>query len=330
MGSVAKLLANQLQGLRQNPVEGFLAELTNDADLFNWTIWIEGPKDTPYEGGIFPTAMVFPKDYPMSPPTLRFTSDFWHPNVYQNGTVCISILHPPGEDAMSGELPEERWLPTQTVETILLSVISMLSDPNFSSPANVDASVEWRNNPEGFQKRVARLVERTKVNTPKHVQIPHPDTNPVERARQIEKFKELNSPADEMDFFDDDDYDGLEDDYDGDDFSDFQENDYEDEDEEEEDEEEEEVKVKPKVVEKPVQKQPEPQVSESQKEVDNDSSKNSSTDSSMEPASKKRKKDKKSKPKDSAAPTSSSHASSKSKSKKSKSEKKSKKTAKKL
>jgi len=61
--------------------------------------------------------------------------------VYDDGKVCISILHPPGEDEMSGELPEERWLPTQSVSTILLSVISLLSDPNFSSPANVDASV---------------------------------------------------------------------------------------------------------------------------------------------------------------------------------------------
>lgn len=42
---------------------------------------------------------------------------------------------------MSGELPEERWLPTQTVTTILLSIISLLSAPNTSSPANVDASV---------------------------------------------------------------------------------------------------------------------------------------------------------------------------------------------
>jgi hypothetical protein len=42
---------------------------------------------------------------------------------------------------MSGELPEERWLPTQTVQTIILSVISLLNSPNFSSPANVDAGV---------------------------------------------------------------------------------------------------------------------------------------------------------------------------------------------
>lgn len=74
--------------------------------------------------------------------------------VYPDGRVCISILHPPGEDAMSGELPEERWLPTQTVGTVLLSVISMLNDPNTSSPANVDASVRINTKHRGFTKLI--------------------------------------------------------------------------------------------------------------------------------------------------------------------------------
>ena len=55
--------------------------------------------------------------------------------------MCISILHEPGEDKWGYEKPEERWLPVHTVETILLSVISMLADPNDESPANVDAAV---------------------------------------------------------------------------------------------------------------------------------------------------------------------------------------------
>uniref|UniRef100_S4RHN8 Cell division cycle 34 homolog (S. cerevisiae) b n=1 Tax=Petromyzon marinus TaxID=7757 RepID=S4RHN8_PETMA len=62
----------------------------------------------------------------------------------QNGDVCISILHPPVDDPQSGELPSERWNPTQNVRTILLSVISLLSEPNTFSPANVDASVMYR------------------------------------------------------------------------------------------------------------------------------------------------------------------------------------------
>jgi ubiquitin-conjugating enzyme E2 R len=53
--------------------------------------------------------------------------------------VCISILHPSTEDPQSGEHPSERWNPTQTVRTILMSIISLLNEPNCSSPANVDA-----------------------------------------------------------------------------------------------------------------------------------------------------------------------------------------------
>uniref|UniRef100_A0A8I5MZ79 UBC core domain-containing protein n=1 Tax=Papio anubis TaxID=9555 RepID=A0A8I5MZ79_PAPAN len=68
----------------------------------------------------------------------------WHPNIYETGDVCISILHPPVDDPQSGELPSERWNPTQNVRTILLSVISLLNEPNTFSPANVDASVMYR------------------------------------------------------------------------------------------------------------------------------------------------------------------------------------------
>jgi ubiquitin-conjugating enzyme E2 R len=59
--------------------------------------------------------------------------------LFRNGEVCISILHPPTEDPQSGEHPSERWNPTQNVRTILMSIISLLNEPNCSSPANVDA-----------------------------------------------------------------------------------------------------------------------------------------------------------------------------------------------
>lgn len=71
-------------------------------------------------------------------------------SVEKNGDVCISILHEPGDDKWGYEKASERWLPVHTVETILISVISMLADPNDESPANVDAAVsheethEWQ------------------------------------------------------------------------------------------------------------------------------------------------------------------------------------------
>ena len=61
--------------------------------------------------------------------------------VHKDGEVCISILHEPGEDKFGYERASERWLPIHTVESILISVISMISDPNDESPANVDAAV---------------------------------------------------------------------------------------------------------------------------------------------------------------------------------------------
>ena len=73
--------------------------------------------------------------------THTHTYDINDLTVDKNGDVCISILHDPGEDKWGYERPEERWLPIHTVETIIMSVISMLADPNDESPANVDAGV---------------------------------------------------------------------------------------------------------------------------------------------------------------------------------------------
>ena len=74
--------------------------------------------------------------------------------------MCISILHAPGEDAMSGETSDERWRPILGVEAILLSVISMLNDPNIASPANIDASVQFRDAREAYNQKVRRLAQR--------------------------------------------------------------------------------------------------------------------------------------------------------------------------
>jgi len=198
-----KLLANQLRSLLNDPVEGFTVE-ADEANFFEWKVWIEGPQDTCYAGGVFQLSLKFPKDYPMSPPELKFVSDFWHPNVFANGKVCMSILHPPGEDAMSGELPEERWLPTQSVTTIILSLMSLLNDPNCASPANVDSSVEWRNHREAFKNRCYKLVEKANRERPSHVVIPHPESDADQHKRRVQKFHEMNKDLDYDDFYEND------------------------------------------------------------------------------------------------------------------------------
>jgi ubiquitin-conjugating enzyme E2 G1 len=79
--------------------------------------------------------------------------------VYPDGKVCISILHSPGNDPFNEqEKAEERWRPVLGVEQILISVISMLNEPNCDSPANIDAGVHLRNDKEAYKKKVRALV----------------------------------------------------------------------------------------------------------------------------------------------------------------------------
>eukprot|EP00118_Oscarella_pearsei_P003377 m.14070 g.14070 ORF g.14070 m.14070 type:complete len:249 (+) comp25476_c0_seq2:64-810(+) len=165
--SSMRALSQELKKLSTEPLEGFSVTLPEEDDMFEWNVTIFGPPGTLYQSGYFKAHMSFPKDYPYSPPTFTFLTKMWHPNVYANGEVCISILHPPGEDAMSGELPAERWNPTQSVRTILLSVISLLNEPNTASPANVDASVMYRKWKDKKDNQYEKIV-RTQVEGTRH------------------------------------------------------------------------------------------------------------------------------------------------------------------
>eukprot|EP00029_Vermamoeba_vermiformis_P005057 TRINITY_DN1650_c0_g1_i1.p1 TRINITY_DN1650_c0_g1~~TRINITY_DN1650_c0_g1_i1.p1 ORF type:complete len:329 (-),score=97.45 TRINITY_DN1650_c0_g1_i1:194-1147(-) len=313
-GALVRLLQNQYKNIQKEPVEGLFFE-PDESNLQLWKIWVEGSKGTPYEGGIYQLQMTFPDTYPMEPPELRFISEFWHPNVYKDGKVCISILHPPGEDAMSGELPEERWLPTQTVTTVMLSVISMLADPNISSPANVDASVEWRDRRQQFCERCKVLAEKSKKQVPAHVVIPHPETNAAEKKAALERRKILEGGDNDfmMDYSDEDDDIGGDDDIDYDEMyvddedfgSDIVDDDEDGSDVEEEEEDSEEDKKKkkkeepPKKVEAPKTEDKKKLAQSSEVKKDKSSSKDKSKDKKdkKEKSTKEKEKSKKSKEK---------------------------------
>jgi len=140
---------------------------------------------------------------------------------------------------MSGERPEERWSPAQSPETILLSVISMLSDPNLSSPANVDASVEFRKNKKKYKERCLDLVKKSITEIPKDY------VSSKELVNMMKKKTPMQSPQFDLDFIEDDFiYDPDEDEeyqiYDEDDYEqeegDEEEEEYDDKEEEEEEE----------------------------------------------------------------------------------------------
>ncbi|CAL5871758.1 uncharacterized protein PFLUO_LOCUS6011 [Penicillium psychrofluorescens] len=147
-------------------------ELHND-DIFNWDVaLIVLNPDSLYYGGYFRASMTFPTNYPYAPPKFRFLQPLLHPNIYKDGKLCISILHTPGDDEMSGELASERWSPAQRVESVLISILSLLDDAEVSSPANVDAAVMLRKNPETYRALVKADVEESRKYIPASFTMP--------------------------------------------------------------------------------------------------------------------------------------------------------------
>ncbi|KAG8623218.1 hypothetical protein KVT40_008194 [Elsinoe batatas] len=165
-----KILMSEYRALAKEPWTNI--ELVHE-NIMEWNVaLIPVNKESTYYGGYFMSKMTFPKDYPFSPPTFRFTRPLTHPNVYPDGRLCISILHPPGEDTMSGELASERWSAAQRVESVLISILSLLDDPEVSSPANVDAGVLFRKDPDSFKAAVKKDIDISKKDIPADFKMP--------------------------------------------------------------------------------------------------------------------------------------------------------------
>lgn len=145
--SITKRLQNELFHLMTNPTPGISAFPESDSNLIRWSGTIEGPKDTPYEGLNYKILLEFPLDYPYHPPIIEFKTPMWHPNVNSNGQICLDIL-------------KEKWSPAFNIQTILISLQSLLGEPNNQSPLNSKAAILWDHNMAEFKKIVLDQYEK--------------------------------------------------------------------------------------------------------------------------------------------------------------------------
>ena len=98
-------------------------------DLSRWFITFEGSEESLYEGYYLEARINFPPKYPNMPPVFYFTTKMWHPNVYNDGKVCISILHTADDAVLDPSISDCSWTAVQSVRTVCLSILSMLNQP---------------------------------------------------------------------------------------------------------------------------------------------------------------------------------------------------------
>ncbi|KAL2865995.1 acyl-CoA dehydrogenase/oxidase [Aspergillus lucknowensis] len=116
----ALILGRAITGIQADPPSSCSAGPFGE-DLFHWQATIMGPGDSPYSGGVFFLTIHFPTDYPFKPPKVNFNTRIYHPNINSNGSICLDILR-------------DQWSPALTISKVLLSICSMLTDPNPDDP----------------------------------------------------------------------------------------------------------------------------------------------------------------------------------------------------
>ncbi|KAK4179842.1 ubiquitin-conjugating enzyme/RWD-like protein [Triangularia setosa] len=214
-------LMGEMKTLRQEKWIHF--DDNEDINIMKWRFALMViNSDSVFNGAYLQAEMTFTEEYPYAPPKFRFLNPITHPNVYPDGQLCISILHTPGEDVMSGEDASERWSPLQCVESVLRSVLLLLDDPEISSPANVDAGVMYRDRRDEYNKKAKETVEYSKTKVPEGFEMPRSfETAPPPKVENDDNFWQESD--DDFDFGGSDtgdedmeDFEGDEDDEEGD------------------------------------------------------------------------------------------------------------------
>jgi len=104
-----KRLLKDLKRLQEQGEDAGVTATPSGDSLFNWTATIFGPDDTEWEGGIFNLVLDFSEDYPNKPPKVKFVTKMFHPNIYNDGSICLDIL-------------QNMWSPVYDISSILTSI----------------------------------------------------------------------------------------------------------------------------------------------------------------------------------------------------------------
>ncbi|XP_064611841.1 ubiquitin-conjugating enzyme E2 C-like [Liolophura sinensis] len=143
--SVSKRLHKELLTLLTSGIPGISAFPDGD-NIFKWIGTITGAMGTVYEGLEYKLDLEFPSSYPYKAPTVKFQTPCYHPNVDQHGNICLDIL-------------KEKWSASYDVKAILLSIQSLLGEPNNDSPLNAHAADLW-DNQVAFKKHLLEKYDK--------------------------------------------------------------------------------------------------------------------------------------------------------------------------
>lgn len=112
---------------------------------------ILGPEDTPYKNGTFHVEIVVPDNYPFSPPSIKFITKIYHPNIDDNGRICLDLIKMP---------PKGSWKPTIGLEGLLIAIRMLLQSPNPDDPLMADIAEEFVNDRMEYERKAQECTKK--------------------------------------------------------------------------------------------------------------------------------------------------------------------------
>lgn len=142
-------ISRELSKITKNPPPGICVFQTEKLNLIEAKI--TGPPQTPYADGVFTLEILIPVKYPFSPPSIKFLTKLYHPNIDDNGRICLDLLKMP---------PSGNWKPTIGLEGLLIAIRSLLENPNPDDPLMADIAEEFKNYKEEFTRKARHMTNQ--------------------------------------------------------------------------------------------------------------------------------------------------------------------------
>lgn len=144
--AVRRRILAELKEFNTNPLDECVAAPIEEDNIFDWTGTIYGPQDTPYANGVFNLTIEFPTNYPFGPPDIKFTTPVYHPNIDEDGYICLNIL-------------TKEWCPALIISKTLLSICAFLTSPDVEDPLIPAIADQYKTNRKEFDLTVEQWVK---------------------------------------------------------------------------------------------------------------------------------------------------------------------------
>jgi ubiquitin-conjugating enzyme E2 D/E len=140
-----KRVLRELDTVTKGPPPGCEVELESETDVFSWVAHLSGPEGSPYAGGRFSVRLTFPSDYPFKPVDVKFTTSVYHPNINEQGAVCMDML-------------KDKWSPAMTAYTVISALVTLLAEPNWNDPIVAEIAQTYKDDPATYFRKAKECV----------------------------------------------------------------------------------------------------------------------------------------------------------------------------